>query len=696
MVSMASTVPPHKVFRAGTETSTENEFLQELMREAENERLRKMREAENELLREMREVELPVLVDRALDELTGHELAGKLSHYKLDRGFLSKKALSAADEIISTANSEFAEYRDSQLLWRQTTGGARPPSTAQRFLQLLVGLGFWAGYALLVSNFWGPTARRSFFGALVLWIVVGLMMVILGLVFVGTAFEPGHDSEGQRPQLTALYGRVKWSDAVYNNGVLPFLRREINGLLEPEFGLRLSIGSASGLERTDDPQYLVETRSLKRFKEVLERYESGAIGLAGPRGAGKSALMRGQLLARYAAPEKVPQLSFVVSAPVRYDPREFVLHLYATLCREVIDLCDRRTRKSGRRTYQQDTFRELTQDLQERAQDLQERAPRHWPLSVALLITITAFVTAVAFLTIYRYRAPQAHAGQYDSAYLVTAGVLVAIVSAIFLLVRLSRRRTHVKHQLSRTHVKHQLNILRSKARGKWEQIRLLQTHTVGWSGKLALSAIGAEASRTEQLQRSERPLTLPELVDDFQRFLEEVADVLDKNSPSSGAVVMVCIDELDKIESAEAAQQFVNEIKGIFGVRRCHFLVSVSEDALSSFERRGLPIRDAFDSAFDAIIQVDYLDSDDSSRLLRGRVIGMSEPFLYLCHCLAGGLPRDLLRSAREMVELATDQPGIRLGDLCQQLVIADIARKAKALRTVLAQFLLNQGPAI
>ena len=103
---------------------------------------------------------------------------------------------------------------------------------------------------------------------------------------------------------------------------------------------------------------------------------------------------------------------------------------------------------------------------------------------------------------------------------------------------------------------------------------------------------------------------------------------------------VFIGIDELDKIGSAEQAEHFLNEIKGIFGIPHVYFMVSVSDDALTAFERRGLPLRNAFDSSFDEIMHVGPLSYDESRRLLYRRVIGLSEPYVALCHCLAVASP--------------------------------------------------------
>ena len=58
---------------------------------------------------------------------------------------------------------------------------------------------------------------------------------------------------------------------------------------------------------------------------------------------------------------------------------------------------------------------------------------------------------------------------------------------------------------------------------------------------------------------------------------------------------VIIGIDELDKM-SEEDARQFPNDIKTVFGQRDCYYLVSVSEDAMSAFERRGMRFRDVFE----------------------------------------------------------------------------------------------------
>jgi hypothetical protein len=84
--------------------------------------------------------------------------------------------------------------------------------------------------------------------------------------------------------------------------------------------------------------------------------------------------------------------------------------------------------------------------------------------------------------------------------------------------------------------------------------------------------------------------------------------------------------------------------------------MVSVSDDALNAFERRGLPLRDAFDSSFDEILRVEPLSYPESRRMLYRRVIGLTEPYVAFCHCLAGGLARDVIRAARQVARNAAN----------------------------------------
>jgi hypothetical protein len=397
----------------------------------------------------------------------------------------------------------------------------------------------------------------------------------------------------------AALALVSWWKACRDKGVLPFVRRAIDRHVEPDarFELNVTAEDAAGLESTSESSYVVRTASVEAFLSTIERLPTGAIGLAGPRGVGKTSLIEyfAGRMAKYGGRRA---LKVIMSAPVQYEPRDFVLHLFATVCQAVL-----------------------------RARDVGS-----------------------------------------DSIGLRPIGEWVTTL----------RWRRHLRKSIV------------GDAHRHLDNIHYLRTYTSGWSGKMALP-LKAEARWNRSVQRERRPQTYPEIVTALREFLAAFAV-----SEDTRTAMIIAIDELDKIESVDRAQQFLNEIKGIFGAPGTQFLVSVSEDALASFERRGLPMRDAFDSAFHEIVRVDYLALADTAELLSSRVLRLPEPFKWLVHCMSGGLPRDVVRTARAMVGLtsASDAPPT-LDDVCAALVADDLRRKSHAFQLA-CRSIKDDGPEV
>jgi hypothetical protein len=104
----------------------------------------------------------------------------------------------------------------------------------------------------------------------------------------------------------------------------------------------------------------------------------------------------------------------------------------------------------------------------------------------------------------------------------------------------------------------------------------------------------------------------------------------------------------------------------------------------MSNFERRGLPFRDVFDSSFDDFVYVDYLDFTTAQELLQQRVVGRAVPFFAMSYCMSGGLPRDLIRNFRSVLEVhGQTPPRDKLSDICKTLVENDLRAKVRATRT-------------
>jgi energy-coupling factor transporter ATP-binding protein EcfA2 len=211
------------------------------------------------------------------------------------------------------------------------------------------------------------------------------------------------------------------------------------------------------------------------------------------------------------------------------------------------------------------------------------------------------------------------------------------------------------------------------RAQQHLREIRFQRSYSSGWSGALKIPA-GFEMGTTLGTSLAQKQESLPELVDRFRGFVELITREYSR--------VIIGIDELDKLKSETDARQFVNGIKAIFNIPNCFYLMSVSENAISNFERRGMPFRDEFDSAFDDIRHIDYLTLDGSRHLLGRRVLNLPEAFLCLCYVLSAGLPRDLIRVTRAMLDHAKMHPDDNsLRKITEALVANEVAKKVRAI---------------
>jgi hypothetical protein len=139
---------------------------------------------------------------------------------------------------------------------------------------------------------------------------------------------------------------------------------------------------------------------------------------------------------------------------------------------------------------------------------------------------------------------------------------------------------------------------------------------------------------------------------------------------------VLIAIDEIDRIGAGEPARKFLNEIKAVFDVPGCYYLMSVSTEAQHDFELAGMGLRSVFDSSFDEVVRVDYLDFQLARGLISRSVDGLPEVFVALAYAFSGGLARQLTRSARAIVR----QPrGTSLAAVTEKLVTDELDRVCK-----------------
>jgi DNA polymerase III delta prime subunit len=499
-------------------------------------------------------------------------------------------------------------------------------------------------YSVLLANAWAimPWTMRFF-------CVMG-QLAVAGLVVLR-----GRDTVTViNRAVSATDPRIR-RDWVLREVVLPELREFINGRQAPNYGTELEVRDTHLLYQSDDESPTIITLAGQRLRRILDRSTCESVAIAGHRGVGKSTTIRAVARGMYGTPGFAPPLPVTATAPSRYEARDFVLYLHSLLCKQIV---------------------RLTGDLLGERRRIRSMLSV-WRRVVPLYVSLAVLISGMSESNFHRVIAYLGLTPTSINAIAMRFAVTIVIGTAVLALIGIGTwlpgavRRSFLRWN------KPELVRLRAAAQEKLDRIRFLQTYTSGWSGKLSVPLRG-EVGWTRSRQRAEQQLTHPEIVEDFRDFAEWSARVL----TGAGVIerMVIAIDELDKISQADKAHEFINDIKGIFGVNGCVFLVSVSDDAIAAFERRGIPVRDAFDSAFSEMVRMDGFMLEESKRWLGRRLLGVPEQFSYLCHCMSGGIPRDLRRTAIDMVDaIEGDQPR-DLGAIARVMVDRELERKAHA----------------
>jgi hypothetical protein len=454
-------------------------------------------------------------------------------------------------------------------------------------------------------------------------------------------------------------------------GIKPFLRNYINLQKEASISTTLGIKNVPGLWAMMGTSFEVPTLTTKKVKRLLARLSGGSIGIAGPRGVGKSTLLLSICNTDTEGLNDHPLLTILTSVPVKYDAREFVLHLYSLVCEKVMwqEIPDPRKNYYAR-------IREI---------NLRERSVSGFRgffikfLPLILFLTFLGFVGLLFSFSLVPQNGPLAGTSLHQllTAFEVSPGLIFRI-SIILLAVPALSFVTLFIESFAKTTSRRPKKISTSlfyNASWRLDEIKFQQSLTTGWSGSLKMpeSIQLIESNSQYSHTKSRNPLTLPEIVSEYRDFLSLV---------SQKYKVLIGIDELDKITESEMAQQFLNETKAIFGIPNCFYLVSVSDNALSNFQRRGIAFRDEFDTSFDDVLFLETPDINYTSELLKRRVIGLPLPYVYFCYVLSGGLPRDIIRSCREIFDYAQSQAGeVSLESVSRYTVMADLHSKIRAI---------------
>ena len=491
-------------------------------------------------------------------------------------------------QILDDAEADYASYETNRALAESELG---------RSDYVAWGIcGIIAGYILCAALLTKPRP---------VYVLTGFVVAVMAGLFI---VRRGFWWLRRQRLLSGLAAvRKRWIDVLRDSALLPFILETLNHLTQDSvlYATCLTPDVPPRLVERSEPRRLVTSEAMYQIRTIVESMREGSLGVSGPRGVGKSAIVHFfcdnayHVAAENAssasdsadadAPEEQPELRVALSAPVDYQPRDFILHLLIRLSEAVLD-----------------------SDAASRPDDQRSVSLRDWPSRLP--------------------RLPGIH------------------------------------RQWALTSSADRQAPMEDRTRRQLADLRYLRTYTTAWNASMKpISAFGLARSHGRQL--AEQPVTLPELVVRCREYSEDVAAWWRSRNNGEGRVV-IGIDEVDKILDGERAEAFLNDIKAVFGVPGCLYLVSLSEDALAVFARRALSIRTAFDSAFDEVVAVTPMTYQNSEKLLIKRVAGLPRPFVALCHVLAGGLPRDLVRAARGLINSARWGKETTLPELASTLV--------------------------
>jgi KAP family P-loop domain len=346
------------------------------------------------------------------------------------------------------------------------------------------------------------------------------------------------------------------------------------------------------------------TDSWRTLRNILDG-NGGCFGLYGPRGSGKSWLMQMAI----AEIESEGGLGLWYPCPSDYDAFDFLSTLSDNLASSV------ERKFSGIKTTRSvlNGIRNIT------------------GVVAALLLVLGLTLYGVHGIT----SIGKTTHGTSALTVVFPAWVWITAAAAAFLFIAFGAASIILK-------VSAKLSLVR-EATSLRERIRFTESMKVG--ANLGLSAgkgITASLAGSRERALSERQASIASLVFDFRNLAARIVSVLNKS-------LVICIDELDKIDDAEKVRSLLRNIKGIFEIRKAYFLVSVSEEAAASLHIGILHSggRNELNSSFYSTIALPPLDPAEADQLLQHRSLGHTARLGRALCLFAGGNRRELVRMA-------------------------------------------------
>jgi KAP family P-loop domain len=434
-------------------------------------------------------------------------------------------------------------------------------------------------------------------------------------------------------QGSAVSAEVKKATTDVEKGVRSVIERSVREAVRPNFNQPfedvMKIGEGAGLSSRVDYQDRIVTRYRPAVELHLLRPGGSAVGVTGERGIGKSELLRSFCdNSTDQANKSGGTVQVFVAVPSAFRGIEFLALIAQELARAVPGYRTQETVKTRKRMWTAILVGSVS--------------------AIVLDFGITSLLLQINYL-------PLRITFTWIMSLVVVAS---AILTTIFFGDLLMSLRV--------------LNGSRSLIRRDAERLALRLTYAETISsqteGSVSWGKVGLK--RSGQRSLSSLPLTEAALIFEIRTLADKLAH--------AGYRIVIGIDEMDKLESGQATDEFLNSVKQLFAIKSCSFIVSVSTSAWAKFVRRGINLRDALDSSLDAIESVGALDFVEVRSLIRHRSVEMSDSQTLFCYILSGGLPREAMRFARGLATRNRDGE-VRTHTLAEVagLVLDDEARR-------------------
>jgi len=299
-------------------------------------------------------VQDPLVLRRLMARVVANQdIRQRIESAEVNESKLTEFLEQSAPEIWASSARQIAEYNDAE---KKAAGSELAYKSIQErkpyYLKLvedilpvvfasLFGLLFFSLFSLISA-----TVRHFIYNVLVS-LKVSWTLEVLGSLAVMATFLWAINRKKSRTYAAALASakaahESSLSDArkcemLIEPAVVAAIEAHIGEHLDkmarPAFRIDLPDTDTAGLSEVHNQEFEIITDGRRYVRGLIEKMSGGSIGIAGPRGCGKTTLLRSFWQEGVVTPNK---LSIFATAPVRYEPREFLLHLFTLLCSHVI------------------------------------------------------------------------------------------------------------------------------------------------------------------------------------------------------------------------------------------------------------------------------------------------------------------------------------------------------------------------